>query len=81
LVEAPTSGEAADDWEDCDLDDDENAVVEVASESEEEEKSSFEVIEKSKESSFGIIGDSHSSIAAPETNSEVSSNVPGFVAN
>lgn len=64
------------------MDDDENAVVEVADSDEEEvskEKSSFELVEKSKESSFGIIGDSHSSIAAPETNSEVSSNVPGFV--
>ena len=64
------------------MDDDENAVVEVAVSDEEEvskEKSSFELVEKSKESSFGIIGDSHSSIAAPETNSEVSSNVPGFV--
>jgi hypothetical protein len=65
------------------LDDDENAVVEAADSEEEEgdskDKSSFEKIEKSKESSFGIIGDSHSSIAAPETNSEVSSNVPGFV--
>jgi len=83
LVQAPVSAEAADDWEDCDLDDDEEAAVEEESESEEEEdKSGFELIDKSKESSFKIIGDSHSSIAAAqEQTSEVSSNVPGFVTN